>query len=41
MNEDKLHREQQRVPVAPNRLGRLIEVVAAAVFVAILIYLLR
>jgi len=40
MHEDKLHREQ-RVPVGPNRLGRLIEVVTAAVFVFILIYLLR
>jgi hypothetical protein len=40
MDEDKLHREQ-RVPVGSNRLGRLIEVVTAAVFVFILIYLLR
>lgn len=40
MNDYKPHREQ-RVPVGPNRLSRLIEVVTAAVFVLILIYLLR
>jgi hypothetical protein len=35
----KLHRE--RVPVGPNRLPRLIEVVAGAVAVLVLVYLLR
>jgi hypothetical protein len=38
MDEYKLHRE--RVPVAPNRLGRLIEVVAGAIAALILVYLL-
>jgi hypothetical protein len=40
MDEYKLHREQ-RVPVGPNRLSRLIEVVTAVVFVLILLYLLH
>jgi hypothetical protein len=40
MDEYKLHREQ-RVPVGPNRLSRLIEVVTAVVFVLIVLYLLR
>jgi hypothetical protein len=35
----KLHRE--RVPVGPNRMGRLIEVVAGAVAILVLVYLLR
>jgi hypothetical protein len=35
----KLHREP--VPVQPNRIGRLIEVLTAAVFVVVIIYLLR
>jgi hypothetical protein len=40
MNEHKLHREQ-RVPVGPNRLGRLTEVLTAVAFVLIVVYLLR
>jgi hypothetical protein len=40
MNEYKLYREQ-RVPVGPNRLSRLTEIVAAVVFVLIAVYLLR
>jgi hypothetical protein len=40
MDEYKLHREQ-RMPVGPNRLSRLIEVVTAVVFVLIVLYLLR
>jgi hypothetical protein len=39
MDKYKLHRE--RVPVAPNRLGRLIEVVAGAVAALVVVYLLR
>jgi hypothetical protein len=39
MHEDKLHREQ-RVPVGPNRLGRLFEVVTAAVFVLVVVYMI-
>jgi hypothetical protein len=39
MDKYKLHRE--RVPVATNRLGRLIEVVAGAIAALILVYLLR
>ena len=40
MGEYKLRREQ-RVPVGSNRLGRLIEVVTAAIFALMLVYLLR
>jgi hypothetical protein len=39
MHEYKLHREQ-RVPVGPNRLSRLTELVTAVVFVLIAVYLL-
>ena len=39
MDEYKLHRE--RLPIGPNRLGRLIEVVTAAIFVLILVYLVE
>ena len=35
----KLHRD--RVPVGPNRLGRLIEVVACAMAALAIVYLLR
>ena len=40
MNEYRLHREH-RVPVGPNRLSRLTEVVTAVVFVLVAVYLLR
>lgn len=39
MDKTKLYR--QRVPVGPNRLGNLIEVLTPAVFVLIVVYLLR
>lgn len=40
MDEYKLYREQ-RVPVGPNRLSHLTEVVTAVVFVLVAIYFLR
>ena len=40
MHEYKMQREQ-RVPVGPNRLGRLAEVLTAVAFVLIAVYLLR
>jgi hypothetical protein len=39
MDEYKPHREQ-RVPVGPNRLNRLIEVLTAVVFVLVVVYLI-
>jgi hypothetical protein len=38
MGEYKLHRE--RVPVGPNRLNRLIEVLTAVVFVLVVVYMI-
>lgn len=40
MDEYKLYREQ-RVPLGRSRLRRIVEVVTAAVFVFIVVYLVR